>query len=123
MSRRLFLRYVKQLEVAVDQLRDSRRRLVVAQEEARKSVALELHGPVQTRLLLMGTRLGEIRETMGTSPRDAEKELERVVAEMDSLRENEIRQLSHRLHPSVIDLGLSAGVPDPFETTTRGVSA
>ena len=104
------LRYVKQLEIAVDQLRDSRRRLVVAQEEARKSVARELHGPVQTQLLLMGTRLSEVRDMIGTSPGDAEKELERVVTEMDSLRENEIRQLSHRLHPSVIDLGLSAGI-------------
>ena len=43
-------RYVEQLETAVSELRRSRRRIVEAQEQARRAIADELHGTVQTQV-------------------------------------------------------------------------
>lgn len=110
--------YVGQLERAVADLKRSRRRIVAVQEEAKKALAEELHGPVQTRMYMLYLKLGEVRDMIDTSPQQARADLAQAAAELDSIRENEIRMVSHRLHPSIIDVGLGAGIRslrDKFE--------
>lgn len=102
--------YVEQLEQTVLELQLSRRRIVVVQEEAKKAIAEELHGPVQTQMVMLSLKLGEVRDMIDTSPKEAKAELARAAADLDGIRDNEIRDISHRLHPSIVGVGLSAGI-------------
>ena len=108
--RRETAHYVEQLERAVTELQCSRRRIVGVQEDARKSVAEKLHGPVQTQLFMLSLKLGEIRDMIDSTPEQARTELTEAATELDSLRDNEIRLISHMLHPSIIGVGLTAGI-------------
>ena len=104
--------------IDVTSLQLSRKRIVAVQEEARKHIAEELHGPVQTRLSELHLRLGEMGEMIETSSREVQKELGKTAADLDSVREKEIRMISHGLHTSIIDVGLQAGIEtlrDQFE--------
>ena len=94
----------------LSELEASRRRIIAAEERVRRTIAEELHGPVQTRMLLLSHRLETVRKRAPSAPEEVERELARVAAELDSLRENEIRRMSHRLHPSIIMVGLVAGL-------------
>ena len=95
------------LEWRTNQVQDSRARLIDAQESAKRAMAEELHGGVQTRLYANWIKLQEIQERLGG--RDAE-ELGTVIIDLDEIREKDIRLLSHRLHPSVIRLGIGPGL-------------
>ncbi len=103
-------RYVKELEQAVVELRLSRSRLVVVQEDVRQAIAEELHGNVQTRMYMLYLRLQDALHRVPPALEGLAAELQEIARELDSLRDKEIRQLSHRLHPSIIKLGLGAGL-------------
>lgn len=96
----------------------SRRRIVAAQESVRQQIAEELHGPIQTRLYAVWQKLGRVQSMITSSPEAAEAGLEKLMEELDNIRENDIRQVSHRLHPGIIRVGLGAGIRslrDSFE--------
>ena len=95
------------LEWQTNQVQDSRSRLMEAHESAKRAMAEELHGGVQTRLYANWIKLQEIQERL--RGRDAD-ELGTVISDLDDIRENDIRLLSHRLHPSVIRLGIGPGL-------------
>ena len=95
------------LEWRTNQVQDSRARLMDAHESAKRAMAEELHGGVQTRLYANWIKLQGIQERLHGP--DAE-ELGVVINDLDEIRENDIRLLSHRLHPSVIRLGIGAGL-------------
>ncbi len=57
--------YVGQLERAVADLKRSRRRIVAVQEEAKKALAEELHGPVQTRMYMLYLNPNPPKEGVG----------------------------------------------------------
>lgn len=97
----------EELEWQARQVQESRSRLMDTHESAKRAMAEELHGGVQTRLLANWIKLQEIQERL--SGHDAE-ELGTVINELDEIRENDIRLLSHRLHPNVINLGVGAGL-------------
>ena len=97
----------EELEWQTNQVQDSRARLMDAHESVRRAMAEELHGSVQTRLYANWIKLQEIQERL--RGRDAE-ELGTVIKDLDEIRENDIRLLSHRLHPSVIRLGIGPGL-------------
>ena len=103
-------RYVRQLEQTVEELRESRERIVVAQEEVRRAIAEELHGHIQTQMCLLYLRLTNVQKKMDSSVEEAKAELVEIADELDNLRENDVRQISHRLHPGMIKLGLGAGL-------------
>ncbi len=102
--------YVTQLEKTVAELQDSRSRIVGAQEEVRRAIAEELHGHVQTQMLVLYMQLADAIRDAPELPNELREVLEKIAADLDELRENKIRQLSHRLHPSIIKLNLSAGL-------------
>ncbi len=87
-------------------LRSSRTLLLEREESVRRDIAEMLHSRVQTRLLLIWHRLGDIEQQIETVPDAVRASLAAIRADLDAVRERDIREASHRLHPSVIDLGL-----------------
>ena len=102
-------------------LQESRRRIVAAQEGVRKEIAQELHGPVQTRLLMLEQRLHSLSDHLNTSQGDAEEKLAELAMELKGVRENQIRRVSHQLHPSIILVGLRASLRSLRDHLERAV--
>jgi two-component system sensor histidine kinase UhpB len=93
---------------------------VDAQEDVRKSIAEELHGSVQTRLVLLNFKIADVQDIVDEFPEEAKAELSKISEDLDDLRENHIRMISHRLHPSVIRLSLASaleGLCQQFDQT------
>jgi len=106
----------KQAEMALrnseQQLRALAGSLLTAQEDERRRVARELHDDVTQRLAFLSIELGKLA---GEIPDSVEETVARVRALQDqTLRvSNEVRRLSHGLHPSVItDFGLSIALEE-----------
>lgn len=74
----------------------------VTEERFRRAVAEELHGPIQTKLLLI---ISDLRATAGSSSAVA-SQLNAAIQRLEDLREHDIRQLSHRVHPGIIRVAL-----------------
>ncbi len=87
-------------------LRESRSRIVAAEEQVRKDIAEMLHGKVQTKLLVAWHELGRCAALVDTDAAEAKTLLEQVRKEVDQIREQDIREASHLLHPSVVRVGL-----------------
>ncbi|MCI0441164.1 MAG: hypothetical protein L0177_18840 [Chloroflexi bacterium] len=90
----------------LEELRRSRQRIVASEESLRKRIAELLHGRVQTRLLVVWHRLGEIQKLLNTEMDRARSLTEDIRNEIDQIREQEVREASHLLHPSIVSLGL-----------------
>jgi signal transduction histidine kinase len=86
------------------ELAHSRRMLSENEERLRRDIAELLHTRVQTRLLVAWHRLSEYT----TFPDDAARAdlIAQVQAELEDIREHDVRQASHLLHPAVIQIGL-----------------
>lgn len=95
-------------EARAEELTISRRRVIDAQESLRKDIAGRLHGTVQNRLILLGHKLAEL-ESRPAAERTAE-ELADIRLTLEALQSDHIRAISHRLFPSVLRLGISAGL-------------
>lgn len=90
--------HVKQLEALQD-------RLIADEDRVKAEVAAELHGRVQTRLLITWRRLMRVIESLppGNTVRSA---LEAIGDELDTVREVDVRGVSHRLVPPILAAGL-----------------
>lgn len=80
-------------------------RFVEAQEQERSHLARELHDDVSQRLALIVVGLDKLRE----DPPDSEAETRTVLNDLfEQLADisSDVHRLSHRLHPSTLDLGL-----------------
>lgn len=98
------------LREQVQELQESRRLITAAEERLRREVSELLHGRVQTRLLLAWHRLGQCETLMVEDPERARVLLSQIREEVDQIREREVRQASHLLHPSIIGVGLIPAV-------------
>lgn len=94
----------------VNELEKSRQQITVAEENLRREIAEMLHGRVQSRLVVAWHQLGQCEVLMNTDPKEAQKLLAHVRQEIDQIREHEIREASHLLHPSIIQVGLLPAV-------------
>lgn len=82
---------------------DAARRLVSqAEERTRRDISEFLHSRVQSRLLVAEFSLGEI----GDVGEAARARIEAVRAELEDLREHDVREVSHQLHPEALRIGL-----------------
>lgn len=75
----------------------------------RRAVADGLHGGLQARLVMVRVQLDRViarwhEDALGESEL---RVLETVRAELDALREEEVRQLSHLLYPAGVDIGVA----------------
>lgn len=102
---------LEQMRRQVQEVKESRQLLLMAEDRVRRAIAEELHGRVQTRLLLAWQKLREAADLVGSSGNESgsvqlRELLEKVAADLDDLREREVRTISHVLHPGVVRLGL-----------------
>jgi len=90
------------------ELSKSRQRLINAQESLRKDIASQLHGTVQSRLILLEHKIAEL-EARARSKRMT-RELADVRQRLEELQNEHIRSISHRLFPSILRLGITTGL-------------
>ncbi len=95
-----------QLGRKVLELEHSQAQMMQAEERIKQEIAEILHSRVQMRLLVLWHKLGDLEDQL-TQKHQASL-LSGLRAELDLIRENDVRAASHALHPSVIALGLSA---------------
>ncbi|HLY66758.1 MAG TPA: AAA family ATPase [Chloroflexota bacterium] len=94
------------LRLRISELQESGERIIAAEERLRRDIAEMLHSRVQSQLLVAAQRLGRARELTTTAPDDARRAIQEVEAQLDDIRDREVREASHLLHPSFIRRGL-----------------
>ncbi len=82
-------------------LRGSYRRLFTSQESVRNQISSTLHGSVQTKILLMWHRLGELVE----HDESDSKGVAEIRKDLQGLLD-EVRTLSRDLYPAIVKIGL-----------------
>jgi signal transduction histidine kinase len=95
-----------QLQAQVEELARSRELITEAEERLRRDIAEVLHSRVQNRLLIIWYRLEDAQELLQTDSASASQLLGEIREQVDDIREQDVRELSHRLHPSIIRAGL-----------------
>lgn len=82
-------------------------RLVAAQEEERRRISLELHDSVSQRIAVACIALGRLRDGLRGPASVQASDILEVLAEVAA----EVRQVSHAMHPPVLELaGLAAAL-------------
>jgi PAS domain S-box-containing protein len=100
----------KQLDAAQDELRALAGKLMAAQEDERRRIARELHDSFGQQLAVLQTDLMDLESEIRPGAPQAQGAMERVRSRVSQVSV-ELRDLSHRLHPSVLeDLGLAAAL-------------
>ena len=95
-----------ELEVKEQEVNATPQRVMALQESARKRMAEYLHGQVQTKLIALQVYLSRCQELIPTDPGQASELLQRSRNDLQRVQDDDIRQLSHSLYPSIIKLGL-----------------
>ncbi|MFP3898561.1 MAG: PAS domain S-box protein [Dehalococcoidia bacterium] len=95
-------------EARAEELSKSRKRLIMAQESLRKDIAGELHGTVQNRLILLAHKLAELESRPGSEM--TVQELAGIRHRLEELQSEHVRPISHRLFPSILRMGIAAGL-------------
>ncbi|HVY92559.1 MAG TPA: PAS domain S-box protein, partial [Bryobacteraceae bacterium] len=94
-----------------EELRTLRARVIAAQEDASRELAQELHDDITQRLAFLSVEIGKAA-TLPDQPNVSIRKLKSFQKRIQELSEG-VRQISHRLHPSVLDhLGLSAALEE-----------
>ena len=108
---------VTERRLAEDAVRDLSRRLIVAQEEERARLARELHDDLTQRLARLAIDVGRAEQRRNEV--GVEATLHRVREGLVGLSEG-IRELSYRLHPSLLEhLGLADALQVECERFTE----
>jgi signal transduction histidine kinase len=110
---------LSQLQAQVVELARSRSLIAEAEERLRREIAEVLHSRVQNRLLLVWYRLEECQELVQRDPAAAERAIGELRQLVDQIREQDVRELSHRLHPSIIRAGLLPALETLVEDVPR----
>jgi signal transduction histidine kinase len=99
-----------ELQARLDDLRDSRARIVQAGDAARRKLERDLHDGAQQRLVGLALDLRLAREKLDDDPEAAATMLDEASAELARATE-ELRELARGIHPAVLsDRGLEAAV-------------
>jgi signal transduction histidine kinase len=99
-----------ELQARLDDLRESRARIVQAGDDARRRLERDLHDGAQQRLVGLALDLRLAREELEDDPNAAAAMLDDASAELARATE-ELRELARGIHPAVLsDRGLSAAV-------------
>ncbi|MEA2420768.1 MAG: hypothetical protein QOE60_2974 [Thermoleophilaceae bacterium] len=95
-----------ELQARLDELRESRARIVEAGHAERKRVERDLHDGAQQRLVALALELQMVRSKLETDPEGAAELLETAADELTGATQ-ELRELARGLHPPVLaDRGL-----------------
>jgi len=99
-----------ELQARLDDLRESRARIVQAGDAARRKLERDLHDGAQQRLVGLALDLRLAREKLNEDPETAAAMLDEASAELARATE-ELRELARGIHPAVLsDRGLDAAV-------------
>ena len=103
------------LDRTKEELQDLAGQLLSAQEAERRSIARDLHDHLAQRLALLDMRVGRLLSAELRDRLDFPAELKNIHDQIAQLS-NEVRSLSHRLHPSTLEhIGLKAAVKSMTE--------
>ena len=91
-------------------VRESRQRMVEAADSTKRAIAEELHGTVQSKLFAVWIRLIQFKDSNTNASPDQIEELDKIAADLDNIRDEDIRGISHRLHPSIVRVGAGVGL-------------
>jgi signal transduction histidine kinase len=99
-----------ELQARLDELRESRARIVEAGYAARRKLERDLHDGAQQRLVGLALDLRLAREKLEENPKAAATMLDEASAELAKATE-ELRELARGIHPAILsDRGLEAAV-------------
>jgi signal transduction histidine kinase len=99
-----------ELQARLDDLRESRARIVQAGDAARRKLERDLHDGAQQRLVGLALDLRLAREKLDDDPKAAAAMLDEASAELSRATE-ELREFARGIHPAVLsDRGLEAAV-------------
>jgi signal transduction histidine kinase len=121
-------RLLAELRAQLDEVRDSRARIVEASVSERRRLERNLHDGAQQRLVTLSLHLRMAQETLHDDPVAAEAMLESVGEDLKQALE-ELRELARGLHPAVLtDRGLTPALQSlanrsPFPVKVTGVPA
>lgn len=102
-----------EIERTLDQVRQSRQRIVEAGDEARRRIERDLHDGAQQHLVAVGMQLRIAANTARAADDDAlARELEESIATLNQGLK-ELRELAHGIHPSLLSQGgLALALPE-----------
>jgi two-component system CheB/CheR fusion protein len=93
-----------------DELRSLTVSLFTSQEEERRRIARELHDDVSQRLAAIEIDSDQVERSLPSKASAAKESIQRIRTRIAKLSED-VRQMSHRIHPSIIeDLGLKTAL-------------
>jgi signal transduction histidine kinase len=99
-----------ELQERMDELRESRARIVEAGDSARRKLERDLHDGAQQRLVGLALDLRLARSRLPDDPKAAALQLDEAQAELARATE-ELRELARGIHPAVLsDRGLKAAI-------------
>ncbi|MBT3995048.1 MAG: hypothetical protein HOF01_04550 [Chloroflexi bacterium] len=100
----------KELAVQYAEVRTSRERMVQTADSTKRAIAEELHGTVQSKLFAVWMQMTQFRESNLETIPDQVEELDNIILDLDNIREDDIRGIAHRLHPSIVRVGAGVGL-------------
>ena len=90
------------LDRTKEELEDLAGQLLNAQDTERRTIARDLHDHLAQRIALIDIKIGQLRSGFRTNLDDLQSQLEKVQIQVSDLAD-EVRNLSHRLHPSTLE--------------------
>ena len=88
----------------IEELRASRKRLVLAAAADRGRIERELHDGAQQRLVALAVELQEARRLVNVQPVAAGALIDEIAGEVDEALDA-LRALAHRIHPPLLEAG------------------
>jgi signal transduction histidine kinase len=117
----VFNRMTNRLRIAEREMRESRARIVVAADEARRRLERDLHDGAQQHLVLLRLKLGLLQRQL-----EADPALAHLAAELGGDVSNalaELRNLAHGIYPVALESeGLGAALAEVARTAPIGTS-
>lgn len=80
--------------------------IIRLQDQTAQAIAEHLHANVQSHLLVAWHQLQQCQELLYDDPKHVQALLEKTMDILDTVRDQQIRQLSHALHPALIRIAL-----------------
>jgi signal transduction histidine kinase len=112
-------RLIADLEETLDKLQLAYQRTIDAQEEERRSLAVELHDDILSRLTTMGMTLSNSQRQLTADTAQVQASLELLGQETHYLN-CRLREITQGLHPAILtDLGLIAALQAYMDSLTR----
>jgi len=118
------VRLTEELKANLDELRASRQRLVVAQDEERRRLERNIHDGAQQHLVALSIKLGLLGQQAGRGPERTDQLLSQLQSDARDALEN-LRDLARGIYPPLLaDQGLLAALAaqarkSPVEATVE----